>query len=210
MHALDGAMVGRVLPILAAYGAAAVTPGANTVVVARTSLAAGRLKGVLTAFGVALGTALYASASLFGLSAVIHQVPTAARVLQLCGAMYLGWIGVRLITVRPELFGAREVAGEPARTFRRGLLTNLSNPHGIIFFVSIFSAMLSESIPTRERAVVLFAVSSMSVSWYSAVAVAFSSVRAQGLYQRGARFLDIVAGAVMVWFALRFALAAIG
>jgi hypothetical protein len=50
----------------------------------------------------------------------------------------------------------------------------------------------------------------MSVSWYSAVAVAFSSVRAQGLYQRGARFLDIVAGAVMVWFALRFALSAIG
>jgi amino acid exporter len=100
--------------------------------------------------------------------------------------------------------------GGSAGAFGRGLLTNLSNPHTVIFFVGIFSTMLSPSIPSGERAVVLFAVIAMSVTWYTTVAVALSSVRAQSLYGRTARAIDVVAGTVMVWFAARFVLSSMG
>ncbi len=212
MSTLAG-ITGRVLPVLAAYGAAAMTPGASVVVVAQTSLASGRFKGVLTAFGVALGTAIYAAASLFGLSALVFRVPFALRLVQIGGGIYLTWLGIRLLIGR----SAPALGDEPGGTggdgaggaFGRGLLTNLSNPHTVIFFVGIFSTMLSPSVPTSARAVVLFAVVAMSVTWYTTVAVALSSPRAQGLYQRTGRVIDVVAGTVMVWFAARFVLSAI-
>ncbi len=206
MSTLAG-ITGRVLPVLAAYGAAAMTPGASVVVVAQTSLASGRFKGALTAFGVALGTAI------FGLSALVFRVPFALRLVQIGGGIYLTWLGVRLLVGR----SAPALGDEPGGTggdgaggaFGRGLLTNLSNPHTVIFFVGIFSTMLSPSVPTSARAVVLFAVIAMSVTWYTTVAVALSSPWAQGLYQRTGRVIDVVAGTVMVWFAARFVLSAI-
>lgn len=206
----ESAALSRIVPVLAAYGAAAVTPGASVIVVARTSLASGRYRGAQTAMGVALGTALYASASLFGLSTIIREIPGLLRVVQGLGALYLASVGLRLIWVRPGVVLAGPAAqGGPSGGFTRGLFTNLSNPHTMVFFVGVFGVMLGPSVPWTERVVVLVMVVAMSMSWYTAVALALSSPQAQGLYERAARGLDVVSGAIMLYFAARFGLGAL-
>jgi threonine/homoserine/homoserine lactone efflux protein len=202
----NGALV-RIIPVLAAYGAAAVTPGASVIVVARTSLASGRFRGAQTALGVALGTALYASASLFGLSTMVRAVPGLLRAVQVLGALYLAAMGLKLLFVRRGVTFA-ETRGSAGTTgaFARGLLTNLSNPHTVVFFVGVFGVMLQPSVPGAERMAVLLAVVTMSVSWYTAVALALSSPGAQRVYERAARALDALAGIIMLYFAARFGL----
>jgi len=198
----------RILPVLVAYGAAAVTPGASVIVVARTSLAAGRYRGAQTALGVALGTTLYASASLFGLSTIVRAIPGLLRTVQVLGALYLAAVGLKLVVVRPGVVLAGAGAEGSRGAFVRGLLTNLSNPHTMVFFIGVFGAMLGPEIPGVERVELLAAVVGMSITWYSTVALALSSTRAQGLYERAARGIDAVAGAAMLYFAARFLRAA--
>jgi threonine/homoserine/homoserine lactone efflux protein len=200
----------RVLPVLLAYGAAAVTPGASVIVVARSSLAGGRGEGARTALGVALGTALYATASLFGLSALVAGAPGLLRVVSVGGGLYLGFVGLKLALLRPGArFDGAAAADQRGGAFGRGLLTNLSNPHTVVFFLGIFGAMLGPGVPGAERAVVLSAVIAMSVTWYTSVALGLSSARAQALYERASRLIDLAAGAALVALSLKLLLPAL-
>ncbi|BDG09836.1 LysE family translocator [Anaeromyxobacter paludicola] len=200
----------RIVPILVAYAAAAATPGASVIVVARSSLAAGRGAGARTALGVALGTAIYATASLFGISALVAGVPGALRALTVGGALYLGFVGAKLAVLRPGARFEAAAAPRPASgDFARGLLTNLSNPHTVIFFLGIFGAMLAPDVPAGERALVLGAVIAMSVAWYTTVALTLSTSRAQAVYERAARLVDLAAGTALVALSLKLLLPAL-
>jgi len=203
--------LGALLPVVTAYGAAVITPGVSTVVIARMSLAAGRSRGARTALGVATGTVLYASASLFGLAALVQRLPFLLKALQVGGALYLGWLGARLVLLRPglELEGTAEGV-RPQDAYVRGLMTNLSNPHTVLFFMGIFGTLLQPSTPAGERTAALLAVGSMSVTWYVGLALVLSDRRAQAGYQRAARGIDVLAGAIMLVFAARFAASALG
>ena len=184
MPTLATGSAARVLPVLLAYGAAAVTPGASVIVVARSSLAAGRGAGARTALGVALGTAIYATASLFGLSALVAGAPGALRALSLGGALYLGFVGLKLAVLRPGARFGGAAGGEAHRSgaFARGLLTNVSNPHTVIFFLGIFGAMLGPEVPGAERALVLASVIAMSVTWYTISPSAFMMPLATAIF----------------------------
>lgn len=199
-------LAARLLPPLLAYGAAAVTPGASVLVVVRSSLAAGRARGASTALGVACGTAAYACAALFGLSELLLHVPKALLAVQLGGAAYLGWLGGRLALRRPAPDLAEvAVSHGTAGGFAQGLATNISNPHTVVFFASVFGASLEAATPATERLALWSCVVAMSVGWYGSVALLLSGHRARAGYLRVARALDIGAGLVMLGFALRLA-----
>lgn len=200
----------RVLPVLLAYAAAAVTPGASVIVVARSSLAAGRGAGARTALGVALGTAVYATASLFGLSALVSRAPALLRAVSVGGALYLGWLGIELAALRAGASFSAAPRPGPVGGFSRGLLTNLSNPHTVIFFLGIFGALLGPAVPNAERALVLGSVVATSIAWYTTVALALSSARAQAWYERASRAIDLAAGLALIAVSAKLLLPALG
>jgi len=203
MDLAESAALARIAPVLAAYGAAAVTPGASVIVVARTSLASGRYQGAQTALGVAFGTALYASASLFGLSTAVQAIPGLLRLVQVLGSLYLASMGLKLMWVRRTVALGDSGPARRGGAFTRGLFTNLSNPHTAVFFVGVFGVMLGPAVPRVERVTVLLAVVVMSFTWYTAVAIGLSNLRAQAFYARIGRGIDAAAGAIMLYFAVR-------
>jgi threonine efflux protein len=72
-------------------------PGPTLAVV--TSYAAGgdRRSGFLVTLGVCLATICWASLAAAGLGTVFATFPTAYRALQLAGAAYLIWLGIKLL-----------------------------------------------------------------------------------------------------------------
>src|SRR5437868_2055770 len=115
------------------------TPGPNMIYLVSRSLTQGSRAGMVSLGGVALGFALYLTATCLGLTAIFALVPAAYTALKFAGAAYLLWIAWK--TLKPggvSVFETRDLLPESnRRLFSMGLFTCLLNPKIAILYLSL-------------------------------------------------------------------------
>lgn len=182
-------------------------PGANLLVVVQTSLESGRRAGMLTGLGVALGDALYSGLGLFGMATLIIQCEALFSVIKIAGGLYLLWFAWQSIgrkTLPPSGTPLQDPVAAPWHCFlRRGLITDLSNPQTVLFFISIFSVTLSADTPGWARLCAWLGIVLSSVIWRMGLSQAFSLPAVRRAYGRIQGIASRVMGMVIGVFAIR-------
>jgi threonine/homoserine/homoserine lactone efflux protein len=79
-----------------AAGLLTITPGLDTALVLRTAAVEGRKHAMLAGAGICSGCLLWGIAASFGLSALLAVSSVAYSVLQIAGAVYLVYLGIKL------------------------------------------------------------------------------------------------------------------
>jgi threonine/homoserine/homoserine lactone efflux protein len=186
------------------------TPGQDTALLVRNTLAGGRSSGIATAGGVTLGIALWAVAASAGLAALLQASETVFETLKLAGAAYLAHLGAQSLRRALAQGEHGHVPPEtnpllPGRAFRQGLLSNLGNPKIAVFFAS----MLPQFVPQGSGSfAILLALGlvfcAMGLAWLTVYAVAVARI-GRLLAGRVRRALDAVTGVVLVALGLRLA-----
>src|SRR6478736_1160651 len=95
------AMDAAFLAFLGVSAVVIVTPGQDTALTIRNTLAGGRRAGIGTAAGVSTGQAIWALATSAGIAAVLRASAPAFEAVKLAGAAYLIWLGLQTIFKRP-------------------------------------------------------------------------------------------------------------
>ncbi|BBG29187.1 LysE family translocator [Zymobacter palmae] len=141
------------LSLLLAFVAAAfiltITPGIDTALVLRSSATGGQRSAVAASLGVTLGCLFWGAAAAIGLGALLRASELAYGIVCWVGALYLVWLGVRLI-IRPRTTFEAGHGGTGERgtreAFLRGLLTNLLNPKVGVFYVTFLPQFVPASV----------------------------------------------------------------
>lgn len=179
--------------LLAVWAMVLVVPGPDVLQTFRVALYSFR-SGLACATGIAAGTAVWITASLAGMSALVQRHPGALGFLQLAGGAYLLYLGISAVTgflkarraqrataadappadaATPQLTPSPESAAPAAerftlrRAFGLGLATNLSNPKALLFFGAAFAQFLRPDSPVVLIGAAMLA---MSWSWFSLLA----------------------------------------
>jgi threonine/homoserine/homoserine lactone efflux protein len=179
-----------------------VTPGQDTALTIRNTIAGGRRGGVLTALGVISGQLTWAVAASAGLAAVLLASHNVFIALRLAGAAYLVFIGAQALLAAIRGRPAEHRLPQRRGAYRQGVLSNLGNPKMAVFFTSLLPQFAS-SFGGMLSLGVLFAC--FTLAWLSLYAAAVA--RAAALFRRSRirRVLDAVTGAVLVSLGLRLA-----
>jgi homoserine/homoserine lactone efflux protein len=113
-------------------------PGPAVLSVVGATLGGRARAGFATAFGILTGNAIYFVVSALGVASVIAASHTAFVIIKWCGALYLGYLGLRSLLVS-ERRAHEGVAATPSarRGWRNGTIVQLSNPKALIFFTAI-------------------------------------------------------------------------
>jgi threonine efflux protein len=119
---------------------AMISPGPNVLIVTQTAIGHTRRAGIVTALGVATGSATWAGTALFGLSIVFEQLAWLYGGLKILGGMHLLYLGIKLWRIADHPPAISSFTHAPANTdwraFRLGLLTNLTNPKALVFLAA--------------------------------------------------------------------------
>lgn len=186
-----------------------VTPGQDTALTIRNTLAGGRRSGVLTAVGVSTGQCAWTLLTSLGLAALLLASEAAFLALRIVGALYLVWLGIHSLVdavrgVRHAHAATPPLAGRTA--FRRGLLSNLGNPKMALFFTSLLPQFAPHNASFMQLASLglLFCVTTLL--WLSGYALVVARLGDVLRRSRVRRALDAVTGTVLVAFGARLAL----
>jgi threonine/homoserine/homoserine lactone efflux protein len=201
--------------LVAFFGIAAAvicTPGPDTALTVRNTLAGGRPAGVATAAGVSLGQAFWTLAASVGLAALLSASEPVFATLRIVGGCYLIYLGAeslwRAVRPRPsDSIACREAARLAApRAFRQGLVSNLTNPKMAAFFTSLLPQF---AVNDRSTFLVLTVLGSlfatMTLVWLSIYACAIARASRFFVRRGVSRLLNGVLGAVLIALGARLA-----
>lgn len=173
--------------------AAVVSPGPSFLITARTAVTRSRLDGVKVALGLGAGTIIWAGAALFGLNTLFHAVPILLKAMKLVGALFLLWIAFQIFKHARESLSleGKAASGNP---FLQGFLVQIGNPKVMVFFGSIFIAMLPANPPNWMLWTLLVIVTLNEVWWYSFVALFFGAGPVRTFYLKAKSWIDRITG----------------
>ncbi len=197
-----------------------ITPGPDTAYIVGRSLAQGRSAGMLSVLGITFGCMLHSLACAFGLSALIAASDTAFSAIKYAGAVYLMYLGLRMLFGRGAEAESKQAAPEPTapmaagfsgrQLVMQGFVTNVLNPKVVLFFLSFFPQFVDAGSANKKTAFLVLGLVFVLIStaWnVLLVRVAANIATRMAGGSRVKAWLNRVVGAAFVGLGVKVALA---
>jgi threonine/homoserine/homoserine lactone efflux protein len=182
----------------------AMSPGPSLAVVLRHTVSNGRIHGVITAITHAIGVALWALLTVWGLALLVVEWPLMYKFLTYAGAAYLMWMGIKALRSNGAgPLNVVPVAAPISEAARDGLMVSLLNPKLAFFFTALFSQFVSAELLLVDKLIMTGTASIIDALWYILVAVALSHSKVLEKLQRRSALIDKISGVVLLGLALR-------
>jgi threonine/homoserine/homoserine lactone efflux protein len=138
------------------------------------SVQCGPQRALFSMAGLLSAVLLCLLASAAGLGALLKTMPQLFNLLRIAGALYLIYLGYKAWispVVDTEEGTALAPVMSPARLYRSGLLTGLSNPKLIVFAAALFPQFIDASAPfALQLAILVGSFVAIECLWYAVYA----------------------------------------
>lgn len=188
---------------------AVISPGPDFAMVTRNSLMLSRRSGLLTAWGIGLGVTVHVSYTLLGVGLVIRQSLWLFHSIKLAGAIYLIYLGLKMLVAKPD-HGQPKGDAAPLSdlaALRTGFFTNLLNPKTTVFIASLFLQAVRPDTPRIVQIGYGAFIALAHVAWFSLVALCFSTLAIRDRLLAARRGIDRAFGGLLVGFGVLLAVA---
>ncbi len=194
---------------------AVASPGPDFAVVVRESVTQGRRIGSWTALGVGCGIFVHVAYSLLGIGLIVSQSIVLFNLFKWLAAGYLLYLGWRALRARPMSLDSADEVGttsdrSPWQAFVVGFVTNGLNPKATLFFLSLFTVVISADTPLWVQAGYGVYLAGATALWFLLVAWLFSRGRVRAGFARMGHWFDRLTGAVLIGLGVRLAVSEIG
>jgi len=192
------------------HSVALLSPGPDFALVVKLASQQTRVTAIAGAAGISIAILAHCLMGLTGISLLIQNSSTAFLITQLVGASYLGWIGYSAIKSALASRGQTATVGDgysavkhsTSKGFRMGLWTNLLNPKALVFFITLFSTLLTPDTALMTKVSAAFVLFFLSLIWFVFIAVVLSKPAIKQRFQRMSGLIDLISGLVFVGVAL--------
>ncbi|MDG1164365.1 MAG: LysE family transporter [Porticoccaceae bacterium] len=186
---------------------AAAAPGPDFVLVSQQTLSNGKRAGLLCSLGIALGLSIHILYSSLGLAAIIANSSSALWGIKLLGGCYLIYLGISGLSARAANKQAIEVTAttefSALKTIGLGFLCNALNPKAPIYFVSLFTVVLSQDTPAQHLVIYGLWMMLLQLAWFSFLTLLLSRPVVTRKFQRMGHWIDRLAGGAMLLLGLK-------
>jgi threonine/homoserine/homoserine lactone efflux protein len=122
-----------------------VIPGPSVLYITTRSIDQGRIAGLVSVFGNALGTAILAVAGAAGLTAILASSTLAFSVVKYLGGAYLIYLGIKRIFSNDVLTPTLVQRKKLLNIFFQGTFVALLNPKTALFFLAFLPQFVDAS-----------------------------------------------------------------
>ncbi|NUU36341.1 LysE family translocator [Pseudomonas sp. C2B4] len=205
--------LGEFLALATIHSLAVVAPGPDFAVTIRQSVRFGRWVGICTALGIGAGISVHVLYTLLGVGALMHTTPWLLTVAKVIGGAYILYLGISLLRSKPKsvLEGEKDVDESSEeqtllKAFTTGFLTNATNPKATLFFLAIFTTLISATTPLEIQALYGVWMCGVNALWFVIVALFFSSNKVRLLFLHMGHWFERTMGVILILFAGRLML----
>lgn len=197
MNLFDG-----LLTLTAIHFIATASPGPEFMLISKEALTNGRRAGFITLAGTLAGLSIHILYSAFGLATLIAQSQTALLAIQLLGGSYLIYLGIKGLRSQPTHVSKETDTvtsnGSDAQRFKAGFICDLLKPKAPIYYVALFTFVLSPDMPATELAIYGVWIIAIHLLWFTLVVLLLSAPAINRKFEAIGHWIDRVLGGAML------------
>jgi leucine efflux protein len=133
-------------------------PGPGNLALITSTGKGGFWGGVAATLGVIAGDQVLIWLAVAGVATLLAAYPAAFNGVQWVGAVYLAWLGYRLLVAKPG--DAPILNIRPRQYFQQAFVITLLNPKAIVFYMAFFPLFVD---PVRHQGMLTFGVMAVTI-----------------------------------------------
>lgn len=201
-------MIDQILVILGITLLVMISPGPDMVIVMRNTIVGGRIGGMQSSLGVLAGNMVHITYCAIGIGWLISESILAFNILKYAGAAYLIYIGVmsfrsRDMVLSTEDAGLQKNAGRS--WFLQGFLNNILNPKGTLFYLGVFTMVITPETSTATTLLLVLIMMSISALFWLFFVFTLDSTIVRNVLERGQKIVNRVFGGLLIFLGIRVA-----
>ena len=182
-------------------------PGVGNLAIITSTGKGGITGGLAATLGVIVADQILMWLAVAGVAALLTANPALFGLVQYAGALYLAWIGIRMMLAKPG--DAPVLDMKPHHFFRQAMLITLLNPKAIVFYMAFFPLFVD---PRRHQGLATFGAMALTIAvltfLYCVIVISITRFAADRMRAspRVGVWLNRVAGTMLVGFGVKLAL----
>jgi RhtB (resistance to homoserine/threonine) family protein len=189
-----------------------ITPGSDTMYILGRSISQGKKAGIASVLGISTGSLIHTLLAGLGLSVIIAQSPFVFNVIKYLGAIYLCFLGVKMLFNSANAdFNVQKIDEklDLKKIYYSGILTNVLNPKVALFFLAFLPQFVQNQYISNPLPFFLLGLTFVFTGtvWCLILAL-FSSLLANKIKKNYAikQWIDRTTGIVFIAIGLKLAL----
>ena len=179
----------------------AMSPGPSMALIIRNSIKYGRVSGVLSSIGHAIGIGIYASISVVGLQLILINNIFVFNTIQFCGSIFLLILGILFLKNSGEKLSLEDDQ-KNLNSFIQGFAISILNPKILIWFTAIFSQFIEASSTSMTKLTMVFMASSIDGIWYIIVTIVVTGFGLKQFLENNTKTIQNISGIVLIFISL--------
>jgi threonine/homoserine/homoserine lactone efflux protein len=179
----------------------AMSPGPSMALIIRNSIKYGRVSGLLSSVGHAIGIGIYASISVVGLQIILINNIFVFNTIQFCGSIFLLILGILFLKNSGEKLSLEDDQ-KNLNSFIQGFVISILNPKILIWFTAIFSQFIEASSTNMTKLTMVFMASSIDGIWYIIVTIVVTGFGLKQFLENNTKTIQNISGIVLIFISL--------
>jgi RhtB (resistance to homoserine/threonine) family protein len=197
----------QILVVVSVTAVVMVIPGPDMILVLGNTFVRGRAAGLQTAMGILLGNLVHITYCMLGIGLLISRSIVAFSVLKYAAAAYLIYLGITSFRSGSTTL---DVSGDhgPRRSrwwFVQGFVNNLLNPKGALFYLGVFTMVITPQTPASVMLLLIVSMMLVSASFWVFFVYTLDRPIIRGTIERSQKVATRVFGALLVLMGIRVA-----
>jgi len=179
----------------------AMSPGPSMALIIRNSIKYGRVSGILSSVGHAIGVGIYATVSVVGLQIILINNIFLFNTIQFCGSVFLLVLGILFLRDTGQKLSIQDKQ-KSVNSFMQGFAISILNPKILIWFAAIFSQFIEISSTNFVKFTMVLIASSIDGLWYIILTIIVTGFGLKQFLENNANIIQKISGIVLIFISI--------
>jgi threonine/homoserine/homoserine lactone efflux protein len=192
--------------VVVAHFLALISPGPDFLLVVKSAVKNTRPKAIGIAIGIAAANGIYIGLCILGVGSILAASLVLMTILKIAGGIFLIYVAYHALKAKKldyafiadAKIGAAENAGNSIwKEMLTGFISGISNPKNILFYLSLFSVVLTNEVSLLYRILLGLWMTLLVFAWDTFIIYVLSQNRIKSIFSRVAFYIDKIAGTIL-------------
>ena len=179
----------------------AMSPGPSMALIIRNSIKYGRVSGILSSVGHAIGIGIYAGVSVAGLQIILINNIFLFNTIQFCGSVFLLVLGILFLRDTGQKLSIQDKQ-KSVNSFMQGFAISILNPKILIWFAAIFSQFIEISSTNFVKLIMVLIASSIDGLWYIILTIIVTGFGLKQFLENNTKIIQNISGFVLIFISI--------
>ena len=179
----------------------AMSPGPSMALIIRNSIKYGRVSGILSSVGHAIGIGIYAGVSVAGLQIILINNIFLFNTIQFCGSVFLLVLGILFLRDTGQKLSIQDNQ-KSVNSFMQGFAISILNPKILIWFAAIFSQFIEISSTNFVKFTMVLIASSIDGLWYIILTIIVTGFGLKQFLENNTKIIQNISGTVLIFISI--------